>query len=507
MFKNLKYLAFVLSMIAIILYAIIRILFTLAYASNYTGLELVIGYALLFSELFMLVHALGYTRHLLASLRGKELGKKASDVVMPSTPTVAILVAARHEPREVLEQTFRSLTNLHYPLKSIYFLDDSSDQKYLKEAEEISKKYDLKLFRRKERHGAKAGIINDCLKGLKEDYICIFDADQNPMPSFLNPLIPLLEADKKLAFIQTPQFYSNLSDCPVAHGAAYQQAIFYEYICESKSSKEAMFCCGTNVVFRREALVSVGGFDESLITEDIATSIRLHMNGWRSLYYNHVGAFGMGPENLLEYFKQQGRWSRGNFGLLRKVLFNFITKPFSMSFNQWWEYFLSSTYYFVGIVFFILMACPILYLTFNIPSFFTKTDIYISVFLPYFSLSLSVFYVTLKSRNYSIKDVWLGQTLTCISFPIHIRSTIMGLLGIQGGFGITLKGQVSKAIPYRYLWPQLSMMLANYIALVWGLNRLYYERNFSIAINCLWVLYHFFIMASVFYFNREVQND
>jgi hypothetical protein len=28
------------------------------------------------------------------------------------------------------------------------------------------------------------------------------------------------------------------------------------------------------------------------------------MTGWKSTYYNHVGTFGMGPEALAEYFKQ-----------------------------------------------------------------------------------------------------------------------------------------------------------------------------------------------------------
>jgi cellulose synthase (UDP-forming) len=496
-----QHLVLITMIISVLVYGITRLIFTIIYASDYTSMEIIISCALLFAELFMLTHSLGYGTHLIKALYAKDIAEeKIPDLPVPP-PTVAILVAARHEPKEVLEQTFRSLTNLRYPAKKIYFLDDSSDEKYKKEAEDICKKFEINLFRRKDRHGAKAGIINDCLRTkITEKYVAIFDADQNPMPSFLTPLIPMLEGKPDVAFVQTPQFYHNTDrkTNPVSFGAGKQQAVFYEYICESKGIKESMFCCGTNVVFRREALMSVGGFDEAYITEDMATSVKLHIAGWKSLYYNHVGTFGMGPEALSEYFKQQARWSRGSFGVLRKVIASFIKNPTSMTINQWIEYVLSGSYYLVGVAFFI-------YIIFDIPSFFIKPDIYITVFVPYFALSMGVFYITLRQRNYRMQDLFIGQMLTCITFPVYMKSAFLGLLGMQGSFGITLKGK-TKCMPYIYLWPQITMILLNFVALVWGLNRFYYERNFSVLVNCFWVTYHFLIMSSIFYFNVECKE-
>lgn len=503
--NKVKHIIFLSVIVFTILYAITRITFTIINSAGYSNIEIIVSFLLLFSETFLLTHAIGYGRHLIQTINIK----KEEDIFIPSSeeiPSVAILVAARHEPKEVLEQTFRSITNIRYPNKKIYFLDDSSEEKYKKEAEELCENFGLTLFRRTERHGAKAGIINDCLKQvLTEKYIAIFDADQNPVPSFLNPIIRILEYNKKLAFVQTPQFYYN-SDHPVAHGSTFQQAIFYEYICESKGKGDAMFCCGTNVVFRKEALVDVDGFDEKYVTEDIATSLKLHMKGWQSKYYNHVGAFGMGPESLAEYFKQQARWSRGNFGLLRKIIYSFLTKPRSMTISQWIEYLLSGTYYLVGVSFLFLLICPILYLLFNIPTFFISYDIYLSVFIPYFTLSLSVFYITLQARNYKTKDLFLGQMLTYISFPIYIKSAFMGLLGLQGQFGITYKGKTA-AMPYRYLWPQIIILYVNLIAFIWGINRFIYEENISLLINCFWTLFHFSIMLTIFYFNSSIEVE
>ncbi|HPQ81626.1 MAG TPA: glycosyltransferase [bacterium] len=498
-----KSFVFLVSIIAIIVYAIVRIVLTVLLSHQYGPIDRLFSVMLLSAELFILMHAAGYAVSLLRATRARDIGEIPVPPLPYPPPKVAILVAARHEPRRVLEETFRNLTNLRYPSKAIYFLDDSSDEGYLREAEDICEKFGLVLFRRKERHGAKAGIVNDCLKTLEEKYVAVFDADQSPLPGFLDPLIPILEADPKLAFIQTPQFYSNHDASHVAKGAAFQQAVFYEYICEAKGTHESMFCCGTNVVFRTEALRSVGGMDESVVTEDFATSVKLHIGGWKSLYYNHVGTFGMGPETLAAYFKQQSRWARGTIGVLRKVVSNLFRHPLRLRVSQWWEYLLSSTYYFVGLAFLLLMICPLGYIFLDVPSFFIHTDIYISVFVPYFALSLGLFFVTLRARKYRAGELFTGQILTYIAFPIFIASSAMGLLGIQGTFGITDKGR-GRAMPWLSLWPQFAFMFLNFTALVWGINRFWYEREISIIVNCVWALYHFVIMCGIFYFNEEL---
>lgn len=505
MWRRLKISLFMTVIISIIVYSIVRIFLTFYMSTQYVWVDRIFSFLLLFGEIFILIHALGYSVDILRyAQKGEDEGLPKKELTFP-LPEVAVLVAARHEPREVLENTFRAITSLRYPAKTVYFLDDSSDEKYRKEAEEISAQYGLKLFRRKVRHGAKAGIVNDCLKTLSEKYVVIFDADQAPLPGFITNLVKIMETDPKLAFIQTPQFYTNIDVSRVARGAAFQQAVFYEYICEAKNSNQSVFCCGTNVIFRKEALLSVGGFDESIVTEDFATSIKLHMKKWKSLYFNHVGTFGMAPETLDAYFKQQSRWAKGTIGVFKKVIADFIKKPFSLKPMQWWEYFLSSTYYFVGLAFMFLMLCPIAYMVFNVPTFFMHTDIYLSVFFPYFALTIGVFIYTLRARNYKVKNLFKGQVLTYITFPVYILSAFQALLGIQGTFGITSKGK-GKAMSFLYLWPQLVFLYANFIALVWGINRFYYERDISLLVNSFWVLYHFLIMLGIFYFNQDLSK-
>lgn len=449
-----------------------------------------------------MIHAFGYFIGIYRINREKTAVSSAGVDELKDFPSVSILIPARHEPKQVLENTLISCYNIDYPNKTVYLLDDSSDEKYKKEAEELSKQYGARLFRRTEPwHGAKAGIINDCLKTLSDEYMAVFDADQNPMPDFLVKLIPILEGNPKLAFVQTPQFYSNLDSNKIAFSSNMQQAVFYEYVCEGKNSGQAMICCGTNVIFRREALMDVRGLDESTVTEDFATSFKLHAKGWKSLYYNHVHVFGMGPEDIGSYFKQQNRWALGNVGVLRVIITKFLTRPFALGLTQWFEYLITGSYYLIGWAYLFLVLCPITYIFFNIPSFFMNPIVYGLTFTPYLMLSLAIFYKSMLVRYYTAKDIFKVQILAFTTLPIYIRASLFGFLGVKGTFQVTSKGTVDR-ISYFKLWPQLAFWGLCLAAITWGLNRFAYERTASSIINVLWITYHFILFSGIFYFNE-----
>jgi len=494
--------------VAAMVYTVVRaVLFSTA---QYTLLERGIGFLLLFAELFVVVHGIGYAISVFQIFRQKDQEETLAPLPeqkkneSKAGPFVAVIVPARNEPKDVLETTFITIKNMTYENKVVYFLDDSTIDSFKREAEELAKEYGLVLFRRtKPWHGAKAGVVNDCLETIQEEFVAVFDADQNPMPKFLSAVVTVLKTDERLAFVQTPQFYSNIENCPVARASNLQQSVFYEYICEGKSLTGSMFCCGTNVVFRTKALKEVGGFDETTVTEDFSTSVSLHARGWKSLYYNHVGVFGVGPETLRAYFLQQFRWASGTITVFKRLLSLFIKNPRMLSFTQWVEYFLSSTYYFVGMAFFVLMLCPIVYLTIGIPSFFANPAVYFFAFLPYLVLTTHVFYGALKKRHYRVKDLFLGQWLSVLACTVFMRASLAALIGVKISFGVTPKGKES-AMPLIRLWPQMTLWLANFIAIVWGMNRYYYEMEPAIAVNSFWALYHFLLLSGIFYFNRDV---
>jgi cellulose synthase (UDP-forming) len=522
----------VIAMLAACTYLVIRIiLFVIGEDFWY---ERLISAALLFAEAFFLVNCLGYFGNVWRVLIGRNRRITASEEIpeLDEYPPIAIVVSSYREPLEVVEANLICFRNLTYPNKCIYFLDDTryelakgneqETQQYRAAIDELCRRIGVNLFRRRW-HGAKAGMINDFLDFIEghpptgyefsqfqktgspgdEKYIAIFDADMNPLPDFAEGLVQIMEANEKIAFVQRPQYYSNFENNRVARAAGLQQVIFYEYICEGKGSQDAMFCCGTNVMFRRQALVQVGGFDESSVTEDFATSIKLHSNGWSSAYLNRICAFGMGPQDLGGYFKQQFRWALGTAGASRQILRNFLRNPRAMPLTSWFEYMLSATYYFVGWAFLILLMCPAIYLFFNTPRYFAHPGIFFLFFAPYMVMTMTAFLNTLRDRSYRRRDIYNGLLLANVAFPIYMKASLLGLMGIRGRFGVTPKSG-SSSLPLRSLWAQVLVMTVTLAAAVWGLNRLFYIREPAIAllVNIFWCLYNSWLISKVFYFNR-----
>lgn len=494
--KIFKFLAAV-AIISISVYFFVRVYFFST--GQYSSGNFVFGLLLLVGEIYMIIQAIGFMMDVFR-ISNKRFFYKITPLAESQQPFVAVVVAAKDEPKEVLFETFVTLRALDYKNKNIYLLDDSIDRHFLKQDKEICDQLGVKVFHPDALHGAKAGIENDFLKTMKEEYLAVFDADQNPAPDFLSLTVALAERDKKIGFVQTPQLYSNIDVSPITRAAAMQQSVFYESICEAKGSVNAMFCCGTNVLFRRQALAEVGGFDETSITEDFATSIKLHLAGWKSIYYNHVRVFGMGPETLPGYMKQQFRWAAGTIGVFRKVVREFFKNPFRLSAIQWWEYFLSGSYYYIGWAFMLLMICPIAYLLFGLPSYFMSPYIYLASYAPYFILTLLVFYSVMERRHYKVSDIYRGMIMGSLMFPLLVYAAVAGTTGAKLKFVVTPKGK-SETVPFLKLWPWHLPILLNLVAITVGLFKIG-SNTYAIGVNIFWATYHIFILSHIYFYNR-----
>lgn len=535
-YKTFFYFFFFLAIFFMLFYLAFRIVFFLF--ADYLWYEKIFAFMLLFAEVFVLTHTLGYFSNIFIVKRDAFKEEPDLELELDHYPSIAIVVASYKEPISVLRETLTCFYNISYPNKYLYFLDDTryelpwdtpeNKQKYRKDIEELCQWFEVNLFRANW-HGAKAGMLNDFLQFLagnsrpdfefhpyqkkisskteKEKYLIIFDADMNAVPDFAINFIKILESNPKLAFIQTPQYYTNFETNRVARAAGVQQAIFYEYICEGKSLKNAMFCCGTNVVFRIEALMDVEGFDEISVTEDFVTSVKLHKKGWHSRYVNKNLAFGMGPEDLGAFFKQQFRWATGTIGVLRelpKMMWNNF-RQFTPA--QWWEYMLASTHYLVGWVLFIMVISPIFYLVFDTPSYFSTPEMYILAYTPYIMFTCFLFFWTIMEKNYHFSDLISALLINITTFPVFMKASIFGLMGIKTSFGITPKGGAN-ILSFKSLIPQLATAILCIFAIAWGFQRLYYEREpfYALLTNIFWASFNLITLSYFLYLNHSEET-
>jgi cellulose synthase (UDP-forming) len=118
-------------------------------------------------------------------------------------------------------------------------------------------------------------------------------------------------------------------------------------------------------------------------------------------------------------------------------------------------------------------------------------------------MTMAAFMNTLRDRTYRRRDIYYGLLLANVAFPVYMKASMLGLIGIRGRFGVTPKSGGS-SLPLRALWAQVLVMTITLAAAVWGLNRLFYIREPAMAllVNIFWCLYNSWLISNVFYFNQ-----
>jgi len=314
-------------------------------------------------------------------------------------------------------------------------------------------------MRRNRREGAKAGNVNHALRYADAPYVVVLDCDHVPSPRFLEATLGELD-DERVAFVQTPQYYANADRGEVPAAAWSQQALFFGPIARGKDGHDAMFCCGTNVVFRRAALLDAGGFPVDSVTEDFELSIRLHERGWRSRYVPEVLAAGLAPEDMASYVSQQQRWSRGCLGALGAVLRARLPLRAKL------QYALSASYFLSGWTVLVYMSFPVVrILTGAQPLASTTADQFLVHFAPYFGVALLAL-TWLGGGTYTFK----AFALQAASFWIHVQSTVLALLRRRGRFVVTPKEGEGGPQP-RAVAPALAALAVLLGAAAFGLAR------------------------------------
>jgi len=393
--------------------------------------------------------------------------------------SIDVFVTTCGEPLDVLRRTVTAAIGMEGAHRT-YVLDDAGRD----DVRALAKALGAEYVRRGTRKGAKAGNLNHALTVTTGELVAVFDADHVPDSDFLDRLVGYFE-DSELAFVQTPQFYGNSRHNLVARGAYQQQTIFYGPICRGKNGANAAFCCGTNVVFRREALATVGGFDERSVVEDFVTSMRLHRHGWRSVYYPFVISEGLGPETVGAYFAQQFRWARGSIGALVSL------EPFRRGYTmaQRLQYLLASTFYLMGLVTSVYVALPILYLLAGWSAFSSSSADFVLYYAPYLVLGLITVRWGVGGR---LRLDHLRYTFG--AFPVYVAAALAAFARVPARFRATGANVGGRKMPV-YALVTVVVFFLTQVAIVAGLVlRPLDARTFT---NVSWAVVNLLLLSGI----------
>jgi len=328
--------------------------------------------------------------------------------------------SAPGEPISMYEKTFEALGKLTYP-HTTYLLDSTKDPAF----KTLAEKYGIVWLNLADLPGAKAGKINEALKITTEEFILILDPDHIVFPNFLDQTLGFFK-DEKIGFVQVSQGYYNQYRSFTAAGAAEQTYVFYGPTQMGMYGMGSAVAIGANCTFRRKALESIGGHAIGL-AEDLITSIRIHAQGWKSVYNPVIVSRGLVPEDLSSFCKQQLKWARGTFEILFTELPNLF---FKLSFRQRIIYLTTGTYYLVGATTFFFIIVPFLYfLTGIIPGRMTFAEFIIegSPVIVIASLLYAYIQKFLCHPESERKFHWKGMILKFSSWPVFLLGFFLAI--------------------------------------------------------------------------------
>ena len=392
---------------------------------------------------------------------------KPTKIEAPQGLKVAIFTTSSPgEPLSMFDKTLEACSNITYP-HTTYLLDDTQDPRF----REVAEKHGAVWLELVGLPGAKAGKINAALKKTTEDFIMVLDPDHIPFPNFFDEVLGYFE-DSTLGYVQVSQAYYNQYRSFTAKGAAEQTYSFYGPTQMGMYGTNTCVAIGANCTFRRTALESIGGHGIGL-AEDLVTAIRIHSEGWKTLYAPIVVSRGLVPEDFGSFCKQQLKWSRG----VHEVLFDELPRLYKkLSIWQKISYFTIGTYYLNGTVMMIFLMIPYFFFWFNM----VPAQMYFIQFLTHWiPLAIIAVVIYLFVQRYMCDPReekglhWRGSVLKFACWPVFFLGFILSLVDKKIPYIPTAK-QAAKGIS-PFAKPMLFHGLIFLITLVYiMINRFYY---------------------------------
>ena len=251
--------------------------------------------------------------------------RKGEAQMLREWPPVTVQLPIFNE-KYTVEQLLRAVTRLDYPADclQIQVLDDSTDDTCELVAglveEYRSHGLNIELIHRVDRKGYKAGALNYGLSTATGELIAIFDADFVPKPDWLKRTVPSFQ-NPDLGCLQTRWGHTNQQYNSLTRAEAL--GIDGHFIVEQTvRSKNGFFLNfnGTAGLWRRACIEDAGGWQWDTLTEDLDLSYRAQMRGWKFDYLPDVVVPAELPPHVEAYKKQQFRWAKGSFQVVRKIL-------------------------------------------------------------------------------------------------------------------------------------------------------------------------------------------
>ena len=229
------------------------------------------------------------------------------------------------------------------------------------------------------------------------------------------------------------------------------------------------------------------------VTEDMATSMRLHGLGWKSVYHQETLAIGLAPEDLGSMLKQRLRWAQGTMQVM--LLENPLWQR-GLTLAQRLMYLSTMWGYLGGFAALVYFAAPVVFLCFGVLPVDTNALEFFERFLPFMVVNQLMFAVA----GWGI-PTWRGQQFSLALFPVWIWATVSAIANVWFhrplGFVVTPKTRQNVGRQWRLIMPQITVSAILVIAAVIGVGRFVLGAGEPIGtmVNVAWVAFDLVILG------------
>lgn len=208
-----------------------------------------------------------------------------------------------------------------YPHFDVVILDDSTSAEYKERINDFALRNGIKVVRRKDREGFKAGNINhyfqsaEC-KAKGYQYYVILDSDEILPPDYLQESLKYFYAYDNVGIVQANHvsdrnrnFFMKLFHVGVnSHWPTYQtMKHFYGF----------STMLGHGAMIKRETYEKAGGFPP-LVAEDLCLSIEARNTGEFVAFAPNIVCREEYPIDYVAFKKRHSKWTQGNLEFIKR---------------------------------------------------------------------------------------------------------------------------------------------------------------------------------------------
>ena len=280
--------------------------------------------------------------------------RELKTVKRSSSPRVALLYTTCDDFSRIAAL---SCLNQDYENYQLILCDDSREERYLDDIDKFVKEYEgkLKLIRRKNRKGFKAGNVNNALSFLESGtkWLLLIDADQILPDNYLSKIVAEIPKDySKVAFIQGAQSGSGYPGSTIFQKTFSPEVqLFYSRDLNLRNKYGFVPLLGHGALIQRSVFEDLGGLPE-IVSEDFAFALRASAAGWQGIFAGNVISYEAFPSDFNSFLIRLKKFSGGTAELTRKELGRFFSRKSKASLVEKWDFgFILAWYFMMPLIF------------------------------------------------------------------------------------------------------------------------------------------------------------